>query len=300
MMKDDLIIYLDGNYLKAPEAKISVFDHGLLYGDGIFEGIRVYNGRIFLLQEHLDRLYDSAKAILLKVPLDSQQMREMVIETCRRNLVRDGYIRLVVTRGTGYLGLSPDRCEKASVFCIAAALELYPAEAYTKGLVVRTVPTQRVSQAALSPSIKSLNYLNNIMAKVEATQAGAQEALMLNAEGYVAECSGDNVFAVKKGIVFTPPVSAGALNGITRRCAIEIVRHIGKEVREMHLTRYDLFVADEIFLTGTGAEIVPVIEIDGRVIGDGTPGKITKDCMRRFADMTQTTGTMIYQGSGGG
>jgi len=287
-------IFIDGAYYDQADAKISVFDHGLLYGDGVFEGIRVYNGRVFLLDEHLDRLADSAKAILLKLPLTLQEIREATLETCRRNELRDGYIRLVVTRGIGNLGLSPDKCPKATVFIIADAIQLYPEKFYEDGLRVVTVPSQRIAPAALSPSVKSLNYLNNIMAKIECQQAGAQEAIMLNHEGYVAECSGDNIFVVKKGIITTPPNWAGALGGLTRSCVINLAKQAGRDLREGMLTRYDLFVADEIFLTGSGAEIVPVVNVDGRIIGDGKPGAITGDIMRRFKDLTRTSGVPIY------
>lgn len=289
----DHIIYLDGEYVAESDAKISVFDHGLLYGDGIFEGIRVYNGRVFLLNEHIDRLYDSAKAIMMIIPMAYDDMKALVLETCRRNNIRNGYIRLVITRGKGSLGLSPRSCPTPSIICIAADLELYPAEAYEKGLKIVTVPTVRMGHGALSPAIKSLNYLNNIMAKMECQMAGADEAVMLNDQGYVAECSGDNIFVVKKGKIITPPISAGALDGITRRCAMDIIKTFGKPLEVGNLTRYDLFVADEIFLTGTGAEIVPVVSVDGRIIGDGTPGTVTSECMRRYRETAQTSGTTI-------
>jgi branched-chain amino acid aminotransferase len=289
-----LKIFIDGNFYDQAEAKISVFDHGLLYGDGIFEGIRAYNSRVFFLREHLLRLYDSAKAILLKIPIPLETMHEVVLETCRQNELKDGYIRLVVTRGIGDLGMSPDKCPTPTVFIIAASIQLYPKEYYEQGLRVNTAPTQRVSPAALSPAIKSLNYLNNIMAKIEGNQYGAQESIMLNAEGYVAECTGDNVFVLKNGQIFTPPIYAGALGGITRRVIFDLAKTLGKEVKETQLTRYDLFVADEIFLTGTGAEVVPVVNVDGRVIGQGQPGVTTREIMRRFHEITQTTGTPIY------
>jgi len=217
-----------------------------------------------------------------------------VLETCRVNNIRDGYIRLVATRGPGDLGMSPDKCPKSTLFCIAATISLYPEEYYTKGLRVVTVPTQRMGNAMLSPAVKSLNYLNNIMAKIEGNLAGAQESILLNSEGYVAECSGDNIFAVKKGQIFTPPIYAGALGGITRKAVLDLVKTMGKQVIETSLTRYDLFVADELFLTGSAAEIVPVVNIDGRIIGDGKPGPITGDITRRFKDLTRTTGVPIY------
>ena len=289
-----LKIYLDGEFVNEPDAKISVFDHGLLYGDGVFEGIRFYNGRVFLLEDHLDRLYDSAKAILLTVPLDRDAMREAVLATCRQNGLRDGYIRLVITRGKGDLGLNPNKCSKPTMFIIAASIELYPEKYYTEGLRVNTVPTQRISAAALSPAIKSLNYLNNILAKIEGNLYGAQESIMLNAQGYVAECTADNLFVIKKGQIFTPQISDGALGGITRRLIIELGKEMGREVKEMNLTRYDLFVADEIFATGSGAEVVPISEVDGRKIGPGRVGEITSEFIRHFRERTQNSGVPIF------
>jgi branched-chain amino acid aminotransferase len=287
-------IYIDGKFHDEADAKISVFDHGLLYGDGVFEGIRAYNGRVFLFDEHLDRLADSAKAILLKLPISLAEIREATLETCRQNNIRDGYIRLVVTRGVGNLGLSPDKCPKATVFIIADSIQLYPEKFYEEGLRVVTVPSQRISPAALSPSVKSLNYLNNIMAKIECQQANAQEAIMLNHEGYVAECSGDNIFVVKKGVITTPPVWAGALGGLTRKAVLDLAKQTGREVREGMMTRYDLWVADEVFLTGTAAEVVPVVDVDGRIIGTGKPGAVTGDLMRRFRELTRLSGVPIY------
>jgi branched-chain amino acid aminotransferase len=289
-----LKIYLDGRFVDEPDAKVSVFDHGLLYGDGVFEGIRFYNGRVFLLEEHLDRLEDSAKAILLTLPIDRDRMREAVLETCRQNGLRDGYIRLVVTRGKGDLGLNPNKCSKPTVFCIASTIELYPEKYYTEGLRVNTVPTQRISPAALSPAIKSLNYLNNILAKIEGNLYGAQESIMLNAQGFVAECTADNLFMVKKDKVFTPHVSDGALGGITRRLMFDLAREMGRAVIEANLTRYDLFVADELFCTGTGAEVVPISEVDGRTIGTGKVGPVTQEFLRHFRAKTQNSGTPIY------
>ena len=251
-------IYIDGNYYDDKNAIISVFDHGLLYGDGIFEGIRAYNGRVFKLKEHIDRLFYSAKAILLSIPLSHAQMMRAVVETCRRNKLREGYIRLVVTRGIGTLGLNPNRCKKPSVIIIADKIQLYPPALYEKGMAIITVPTTRNLHSALNPAIKSLNYLNNILAKIEANIGGCEEAIMLNAEGYVAECTGDNIFIVKAGQLFTPPLSAGALYGITRGVVIEMARESGMAVTEPNLTRYDLFNADECFLTGTGAELIPL------------------------------------------
>src|ERR1043165_1997196 len=269
-------IYIDGKYYDEQNAKISVFDHGLLYGDGIFEGIRAYHGRVFKLKEHIDRLFYSAKALLLSIPMTHQAVMDAVVETCRRNKIRDGYIRLVVTRGTGTLGLNPNRCKNPAVIIIADRIQLYPAELYARGMEIITVPTIRNLHSALNPAIKSLNYLNNILAKIEANNSGCEEAVMLNAEGYVSECTGDNIFIVKDNKLFTPPLSAGALYGITRQVVIELAEESGIAVSEPNLTRYDLFNADECFLTGTGAEIMPIVKIDGRVIGDGKPGTLTK------------------------
>jgi branched-chain amino acid aminotransferase len=287
-------IYIDGKYCDERDAKISVFDHGLLYGDGIFEGIRAYNGRVFKLKEHIDRLFYSAKAILLKIPMAHQQIMAAVVETCRRNRVRDGYIRLVVTRGVGTLGLGPNRCKNPSVIIIAGKIQLYPKELYQRGMDLITVPTTRNLHSAINPAIKSLNYLNNILAKIEANNAGCEEAIMLNSEGFVAECTGDNLFIVKEGHLFTPPLSAGALYGITRRVVMELAAESGLKVSEPNLTRYDLFNADECFLTGTGAEVVPVVKIDGRVIGTGKPGPVTRKLEARYHALTKASGEPIY------
>src|SRR5580700_578331 len=238
-------IYIDGKYCDEKSAKISVFDHGLLYGDGVFEGIRAYNGRVFRLKEHIDRLFKSAKAILLAIPMSPEEMTRVVVETCRRNKLRDGYIRLVVTRGVGTLGLNPNRCINPSVIIIAGKIQLYPEELYRKGLEIITVPTVRNLHSALNPAIKSLNYLNNILAKIEANNGGCEEAIMLNSEGFVAECTGDNIFIVRDGHLYTPPLSAGALYGITRQVVIELAKKSGLTVSEPNLTRYDLFIADE-------------------------------------------------------
>jgi branched-chain amino acid aminotransferase len=289
----NLRIYLDGKIVPAEEAKVSVFDHGLLYGDGVFEGIRLYAGRIFRLDEHIDRLFDSAQAIMLRVPMSKEELKEACCATCRANGLRDGYIRLVVTRGVGYLGLNPFKCDKASVIIIAATIELYPEEVYRVGLNLITASTVRVNPAAVSPSIKSLNYLNNILAKIEAVNAGTVEAIMLNSEGHVAECTGDNIFIIRKGKIETPPISAGALNGITRAVAIELAGTMKIPVGEPNLTRYDLMTADECFLTGTAAEIVPVVKIDGRVIGNGKPGRVTLKLMEAFRKLTRREGTPI-------
>ena len=288
-------IYIDGRYYSEQDAKLSVFDHGLLYGDGIFEGIRAYNGRVFKLKEHIDRLFYSAKAILLDIPLSHAELMAAVVETCRRNKLRDGYIRLVVTRGTGTLGLNPNRCKNPSVIIIAGKIQLYPPDLYRKGMEIITVPTVRNLHSALNPAIKSLNYLNNVLAKIEANNAGCEEAIMLNAEGYVAECTGDNIFIVKEEQLLTPPLAAGALYGITRKVVLGIAANSGITVAEPNLTRYDLFNADECFLTGSGAELVPVVKIDGRVIGTGKPGPITARLVTQYHALTKVSGEPIYE-----
>jgi branched-chain amino acid aminotransferase len=287
-------IYIDGKFYSEANAKISVFDHGLLYGDGIFEGIRFYNGRVFRLEEHLLRLWDSARSICLEIPMTMQDMTEAVLETIRQNHLRDGYIRLLVTRGIGNLGLNPTQCKSPSVIIIAATIALYHQDFYRKGLTIVTCATRRSNQAALNPAVKSLNYLNNVMARVEANLAGADEALMLNDAGNVAECTADNVFIVKHGQILTPPVTAGALRGITRSVVFEIAAELGVKVREADITRHDIFVADECFLTGTAAEIVPVVKADGRSIGNGKPGPITARIIARFRQVTHETGTPIF------
>ncbi|HEY8903731.1 MAG TPA: branched-chain-amino-acid transaminase [Chthoniobacterales bacterium] len=287
-------IYIDGEFYEKEQAKVSVFDHGLLYGDGVFEGIRFYNGRVFRLDEHIDRLYDSARAICLTVPLDRQALIEATLETIRKNDLRDGYVRLVVTRGAGDLGLNPALCPKATIIIIAAKITLYPAEMYENGLKVVTCATRRIPHGALSPMVKSLNYLNNVMAKIEAANAGAGEGLMLNEQGYVAECTGDNVFIVKRGHVYTPPIASGALAGVTRAVVFELAAEAGIPVTEPDITRYDLFTADEVFLTGTAAEIIPVVTLDRRPIGDGRPGSVTRQLMTRFHELTQSSGTVIH------
>jgi len=288
-------IFIDGKYFDESNARISVFDHGLLYGDGIFEGIRAYNGRVFKLKEHIDRLFYSAKAIMLTIPMSHADLMAAVVEVCRQNKLHDGYIRLVVTRGIGTLGLGPNRCKNPSVIIIADKIQLYPSELYRNGMEIITVPTVRNLHSALNPAIKSLNYLNNIMAKIEASNGGCEEALLLNAEGYIAECTGDNVFIVKEEHVMTPPLSAGALYGITRRVVMEMAEESGFKVSEPNLTRYDLFNADECFLTGTGAELVPVVKVDGRVIGSGKPGPITERLVTQYHALTKVSGEPIYE-----
>jgi branched-chain amino acid aminotransferase len=286
-------VYVDGKFCDEKDAKVSVFDHGLLYGDGIFEGIRAYHGRVFKLKEHIDRLFYSAKAILLDVPLSHAELMRAVVESCRANNLRDGYIRLIVTRGVGTLGLNPNRCKNPSVIIIADKIQLYPQEMYDEGMAIVTVPTTRNLHNAVNPAIKSLNYLNNILAKIEANIAGVEEAIMLNSEGYVAECTGDNIFILKNNQMFTPPLSAGALYGITRGVVMELARAANIPVSEPNLTRYDLFNADECFLTGTGAELIPVTKIDGRVIGTGKPGPVTKRLVEQYHALTQVSGEPI-------
>jgi branched-chain amino acid aminotransferase len=287
-------IHIDGKFYDEKNAKISVFDHGLLYGDGVFEGIRAYNGRVFRLSEHIDRLFSSAKALLLAIPISHEEMMKAVVDTCRRNKIRDGYIRLIVTRGIGSLGLNPYTCKRPSVIVIADKIQLYPEELYKRGLDIITVPTVRNLHSALNPAIKSLNYLNNILAKIEALNGGCEEAIMLNSQGFVSECTGDNIFIVKGAQLFTPPLSAGALYGITRGVVMELARKNDLTVTEPDLTRYDLFNADECFLTGTGAEVIPVVKIDGRVIGRGQPGPVTAKLTEQYHALTNATGVPIY------
>ena len=288
-------IYIDGEFYEKENAKISVFDHGLLYGDGVFEGIRFYNGRVFRLEEHIDRLYDSAHAICLKVGLDKEVLTEALLETIRLNELRDGYVRLVVTRGCGDLGLNPALCPRATVFIIASKITLYSEEKYEKGLEVVTCATRRIPHGALSPMVKSLNYLNNVLAKIEAQHAGAGEGLMLNEQGFVSECTGDNIFTVKKGIIYTPPISSGALSGVTRNVVFEMASELGITILEPNMTRYDIFTADECFLTGTAAEIIPAVKLDTRAIGSGTPGPLTRKLIARFRELTASSGEPIYK-----
>ena len=277
-------IWLDNGLVEKDQAKISVFDHGLLYGDGVFEGIRVYSGGVFELAAHLKRLYESAGVIRLVIPMTPQEMTAAIETTARANNVVEGYVRLIVTRGIGDLGLNPFLCKGASIIIIADEVKLYPEQMYENGLKVVSVSTCRSHPMALPPQIKSLNYLNNIMAKIEAIDAGADEAIMYNNEGYVAEASGDNVFIVKDGVVYAPPVQAGSLDGITRRIVLRLAGQEGLTVIEKNLTRFDLYVADEFFLTGTAAEVIGVAQIDGRVIGDGKPGSVTQLLRKKFFD----------------
>ena len=277
-----LKIWLDGKLVDEADARISVFDHGLLYGDGVFEGIRVYRGKVFELEAHIKRLYQSAKAIRLEIPLSQSKLVNAIEKTVEANGVIDGYIRLVVTRGNGTLGLNPFTCEKSIIFIIADNIQLYPEELYEKGMKVISATTVRNHPLAIPPQVKSLNYLNNILAKIEALDVNVPEAIMYNHEGYVAEATGDNVFIVRNGVIYTPPVEAGALEGITRGVVIRLAKEENIEVVEKNLTRFNLYICDEFFLTGTAAEVISVVEIDGRVIGDGTPGPVTKLLRKRF------------------
>ncbi len=288
-------IYLDGHHVSKEDAKVSVFDHGYLYGDGVFEGIRAYNGRVFKLQEHLERLYESARHILLNIPLTLKEMEEVTLDTLRLNQLRDAYIRIVVSRGPGDLGLDPRKCSQATVVIIADKISLFPQEYYDNGLeIITAVTRQRVSDT-MEPRIKSLNYLNNILVKIEAAHSGAMEAIMLNSTGYVVEGSGSNVFIVtKKGELLTPPTYLGILEGITRNVVIELAREEGLVVKETPFTRHDLFIAQECFMTGTAAELIPVISIDKRKIGEGVPGHVTKKLMQSFHDYAQNNGTGVY------
>ncbi|MGG6313497.1 branched-chain-amino-acid transaminase [Paenibacillus macerans] len=288
------LIYLDGQYVTKEEAKVSVFDHGFLYGDGIFEGIRIYNGNIFKCKEHLDRLYDSAKSIMLNIPLTYQEMEDALVETLRRNELRNGYIRLVVSRGVGNLGLDPNRCPKASVVIIVEQLAIYSEEAYKTGLKTVSVSTRRNIPDALNPKIKSLNYLNNILVKIQSNLSGAGEAIMLNAQGYVTEGSGDNIFIVKNGMITTPPCYLGALDGITRQAIIEICRKKGYSIQEQPFTLHDVYVADEVFLTGTAAEVIAVREVDGRIIGEGHAGPITLKLLEEFRSIVDQDGLKVW------
>ncbi|MFH0839074.1 MAG: branched-chain-amino-acid transaminase [Candidatus Omnitrophota bacterium] len=286
-------VYIDGNLIDKDEAMVSVFDHGFLYGDGVFEGIRSYNGLVFKLQEHIDRLYESAHALMLSVPLTKEEMIRAVILTLKINGLKDAYIRLVITRGKGDLGLDPRKCKRPTVVIITDKVALYPQEYYKNGLEIKTVPTLRNMPEALNPQIKSLNYLNNILAKIEAINSNVEEALMLNSLGYVTEGTGDNVFIVKKGVLLTPPAYVGILKGITRGAVIEIAKKKKISVMEEVLTRHSIYNADEVFLTGTAAEIIPVVKVDARSIGNGKPGTITNFFMKEFRKLTKTAGVRI-------
>jgi branched-chain amino acid aminotransferase len=277
-----LKIWLDGKLVDREEAKITVFDHGLLYGDGVFEGIRVYNSRVFELQAHIKRLYESAKAIRLTIALSQSELAGAVEETVKANSITDGYVRLVVTRGVGTLGLNPFICKNSCIYIIADTIQLYPEELYEKGMKIISATTVRNHPLAIPPQAKTMNYLNNILAKIEALDNDVPEAIMYNHEGYVAEASGDNVLIVKDGIIYTPPAEAGALPGITRSIVIKLAREESLQVVEKNLTRFDLYVCDEFFLTGTAAEVIGIVEVDGRMIGDGRPGPITCLLRKKF------------------
>jgi branched-chain amino acid aminotransferase len=290
-----LQVYLNGQYVNAEEAKVSVWDHGFLYGDGIFEGIRAYNNRLFKLREHLVRLYKSARSLTITIPLSIEDMEKAVIETCKRNGLREAYIRLVVSRGYGDLGIDPRKCTRgATVVIIADMIALYPPETYTKGMKIVSASTRKNINAAFNGQIKSLNYLNNIMAKIEAIAAGVPEALMINTKGYVTECTTENIFILAEGTLITPPTYVGILRGITRDIVMELATKRGIPVKEMPFCAHDIYVADECFVTGTGAEIIPIVNVDGRSIGEETPGKITLELLNDYRELTQKEGTCIF------
>lgn len=288
-------IYINGRYYSKANARISVFDHGLLYGDGVFEGIRAYNGKIFKLYEHIERLFESAKTIMLEIPMDRNGIANAVLATARENGLMNGYIRLVVTRGVGTLGLNPFTCKNPQVIIIADKITLYPKKMYQEGMAVVTVPTPRNATEAVNPRIKSLNYLNNILAKIEAINAGVPEAIMFNSFGFISECTGDNIFIVKKDIIYTPSLYMGVLRGITRDTVIELAENLGYAVKQIVMNRHDIYNADECFLTGTAAEIIPVVKVDGRVVGNGKPGETTIKLTKAFRHLTQTEGVEIYK-----
>lgn len=289
-----VVTYVNGRFVPKEEASVSVFDHGFLYGDGVFEGIRAYNGRVFRLDEHLDRLYESAQAIMLEIPLGKAELREAILETLRRNGLRDAYIRPVVSRGKGDLGLDPRKCAAPTVIIIADAIQLYPPEAYARGLRTITATVRKTRPDMLNPRVKSLNYLNNILARLEANRAGADEAIMLSADGYVCECSADNIFIVRDGAVWTPPPFLGILQGVTRDAVLGLARDLAFPTAERVFTLHDIYTAEECFLTGTGAEVGPVVEVDGRRIADGRPGPVTVRLVAAFRDLVRQSGTPIY------
>jgi branched-chain amino acid aminotransferase len=289
-----MLIYVDGELRPREAATVSVFDHGLLYGDGVFEGIRVYNRRIFRLDAHLDRLYDSARAIALDVPLAKAEMAEAVRRTVRENRKEDGYIRLIVTRGVGDLGLDPRKCERPTVIIIVTDIQVYPQPLYAAGIRVVTSATRQVSHESFDARVKSLNYLKNVLAKIDAVRAGAEEAIMLNPDGFIAECSADNLFVVRGSALLTPSPQDGALEGITRGAILSLAAEAGVETREARLTRFDVYTADECFLSGTGAEVMPVVEVDGRRIGDGTPGPLTRRFQEAFHALARSEGDPLW------
>lgn len=290
-----LCIYSNGEFLTdKAKAVTSIYDHGFLYGDGIFEGIRVYNGRIFMFKEHMKRLYDSAKSIAMTIPMSIEELSETTIETVRRTGYKDAYIRLVVSRGVGDLGLDPRKCPRPSIFIIADSIQLYPQEKYDVGLKVVTCSTRRNSPDVICPQVKSLNYLNNILAKIEVNRAGADEGIMLNPRGYVCEATADNIFVVKNGSIFTPPPYVGVLLGITRQCVFDIAKDLGINMVEINIVMHDIYTADEVFLTGSAAELIPVVNADDRVIGDGKPGPVFKKLLAAFREMTKHRGAPVY------
>lgn len=292
---NEQLIYVNGQFVTKDQAMISVYDHGFLYGDGVFEGIRVYEGNVYKLKEHIDRLYESAHSILLTIPHSKEEMQDIIVETVRKNKLQSAYIRVVISRGVGDLGLDPRNCDKATVIVIAEPLAIYSEELYEKGLKVASIVYRRSSPDVLNPQVKSLNYLNNVLVKIASTQAGADEALILNREGYVTEGSADNIFIVKDGNIYTPPVYLGALNGITRQAIISIAKQLDMPLEEKTFTLHDVYNADEVFLTGTAAEVIPVISVDGRQIGDGKPGEITNILLKHFREQTVTDGVQCYE-----
>ncbi|WP_082234415.1 branched-chain-amino-acid transaminase [Halobacillus massiliensis] len=291
-------IYLSGEFVNKNEAVVSVYDHGFLYGDGVFEGIRVYEGNIFKLDEHLKRLYDSAKSIMLHIPFEKEELEQIIAETVRKNQLETAYIRVVVSRGTGNLGLDPASCSNPRLVVIAEALALFPKELYERGVRLASASSRRNRPDVLPPQVKSLNYLNNILVKLEANQAGVDEALMLNDQGYVTEGSADNIFIVKNGTIYTPPVYLGALEGITRNAIIDLAQEHGYEVKQEPFTRHDVYVADEVFLTGTAAEVIAAVEVDQRQVGDGKPGAVTNHLLSEFRKITTTDGYQVYSSKG--
>lgn len=286
-------IFLNGKLVDEKDAVVSVFDHGLLYGDGVFEGTRVYDGNIAFLGEHMDRLLDSAKVLMLDIGMTKEELIKATVETCKANGIKNGYLRHVVTRGVGSLGLNPFQCKKSQIIIIAADIQLYPAELYENGMRIITAGTIRNMAEAVNPRVKSLNYLNNIMAKIEAINAGVMECLILNAQGFIAEASGDNVFAIKGNKLMTPPTWCGGLEGITRDKVMQLAREMGMEVCETVMTRYELWTADEVFLTGTAAEVIAVVELDKRPIGAGKPGQVTKKLVQAYRKLAGTDGVKV-------
>ncbi|HEU5139521.1 MAG TPA: branched-chain-amino-acid transaminase [Bacillales bacterium] len=290
----DQWIFLGGEFVKKEDAKISVYDHGFLYGDGVFEGIRVYGGNVYRLQQHLKRLYNSAKAIMLEIPYSFEELSDIIVQAVQKNAYRDAYIRVVVSRGEGDLGLDPYKCNNPNLIIIVEQLAIYPKELYESGLEIVSVGSRRNAPDVLSPKLKSLNYLNNILVKIEANLAGASEALMMNNQGYVAECSADNIFIVKGDQVLTPPGYIGALEGITREAIMEIAEELGYEMKEEPFTRHDVYTADEVFLTGTAAEVIAVVKVDGRQVGDGTPGEKTQTLLQSFRRQVTSDGVKAF------